>query len=399
MEDRRTVSFTLGGAIPAEVQKHLIQVSNIGVAVTYATVMGIPAFWRGISKIENAMVNLPFAVHRMTDDGKDEPAPDHPFQKLIEDGVHPELDGKQFVKLSAHQIKTYGATYWGIEYDSGGEVTQLRPVEPALVRPVIRASERRWTGSYVSFDGVSYDLFDKPADDVLVIQGISRTGVIGLSPIQLCADALGLAISSRRYAGNLFANGGIPLLALLYDDLLTPEEAEENEERWTKKGRGVRSAGGVRDIKMLGLRPDESQLLGAREEDVREIGRILDVPPTALYETSKSTYNNQYEQKIEFADDCIIPLGTRITRALNWRVVRPPYFVKFSFDGLQREPRSKRFPTYDIGLKNGTMTINQVRRLEGWPDLEGEELARAEQLLYASAARRGSAMDAVGYDA
>ncbi|MCY4056649.1 MAG: phage portal protein [Gammaproteobacteria bacterium] len=393
MADRRTVSFTLGGAIPSEVQKHLIQVSHSQVAVTYATVMGIPAFWRGISLIENAMVNLPFAVHMTTSDGKEEPAPDHPFQALIDGGVHEDLDASGFVRLTAHQVKTYGAAHWGIEYDGGGNLTGLRPIEPATVRPVMRGGERRYTGTYISFDSQSYELFDLPADDVLIIQGLSRTGVVGLSPIQICADALGLAISAPRYAAGLFANGGIPLLVVLFDDDVYLDERGrlEFEEKWEKKTRGVKGAGGVRDVKMLGLRPDESQLLGTREENVREIGRILDVPPSMLFETSRSTYNNASEEGRAFANNCIIPLGTRIVSGINHRVVEPPYFVKFTYDRLLVPPMKDRFEAYEIGLEKGFMLINQVRQQEGWPDLEGEELEMAMQVLMNGKRKRNDA--------
>ncbi len=51
-------------------------------------------------------------------------------------------------------------------------------------------------------------------------------------------------------------------------------------------------------------------------------------------------------------------------------------FIKFTLDGLLRGDANSRFTAYSTGLQAGYLTINDIRRLEDLPPVEGGEITR-----------------------
>ena len=307
---------------------HFLNNRRAGVDINYTAVLGIAAFWHGIELISDAMVENPLSVRMDVAEGEDEVAEEHPMQLLLEDGVNDELDATDFVRMTSHQVKTYGNSYWEIKRDGSGEVTELQGLEPSQTRPYVTRGTKFYDGVYTNVGAVQGVPARLRADQVLHVRGLSRVGFYGMSPIDYCGDTLGLTIAAPRYGANLFASGGIPSLALLLDSeaILTDDQIERLQENWSggidddsssekSKARGVKVAEGVRDVKQLTIAPNESQFLETRMENVREIGRILNIAPSKLYDTSHATMNNESEEARAFVNDCLMPLGKRIAAA------------------------------------------------------------------------------------
>jgi hypothetical protein len=51
-------------------------------------------------------------------------------------------------------------------------------------------------------------------------------------------------------------------------------------------------------------------------------------------------------------------------------------FIKFTLDGLLRGDANSRFTAYSVGLQAGYLTINDIRRLEDLPPVDGGEIIR-----------------------
>jgi hypothetical protein len=51
-------------------------------------------------------------------------------------------------------------------------------------------------------------------------------------------------------------------------------------------------------------------------------------------------------------------------------------FIKFTLDGLLRGDANSRFSAYSVGLQAGYLTINDIRRLEDLPPVDGGEIIR-----------------------
>lgn len=407
---RRAADFiTFSSSDPTPVLHFLSPESSSGVEVNYSSAIGIAAFWRAVEVISDSMVEIPVSVMTTAADGQaDTVAEGHPLQMLFEGGVNEEMDYTDFTRVTSHQLATYGNSYWKKEYMGNGDIAELIPLEPSQTRPYVTNGVKFYKGVYTNVGAVHGQPATLLAEDVVHIRGMSRTGFYGMSPIEYCRDILGLAIAAPEYGADFFNNGGVPLLALLLDEdagAMSDKQIRDMQARWSAsfgKGRhnrdrdsytvveggkagpdssmdvsrGVKVAEGVRDIKMLTIAPNESQFLETRMENVREISRLTGVPPSKLFETSHSTYNNEAEEARAFTEDCLRPQATRIAAALTKQCLEPPYRVQFDFSGLLKPPFKERMEGYAIALDKGIYTLEQVCEMEGLPAPTEEQLQK-----------------------
>ena len=119
-------------------------------------------------------------------------------------------------------------------------------------------------------------------------------------------------------------------------------------------------------------------LKGTREFDVEEICRMFQVPPHLVQDLKRSTFNNIEHQGIAFVQYSLMPWIIRIEKGIMKDLLleeeQDVYFPKFNVDGLMRGDYQSRMNAYAIGVGNGFMSPNDVRRLENMdliPDEQG----------------------------
>ncbi|MBQ6039207.1 MAG: phage portal protein, partial [Oscillospiraceae bacterium] len=92
----------------------------------------------------------------------------------------------------------------------------------------------------------------------------------------------------------------------------------------------------------------------------------------------RSTFNNIEHQGIAFVQYSLMPWIIRIEKGIMKDLLleeeQDVYFPKFNVDGLMRGDYQSRMNAYAIGVGNGFMSPNDVRRLENMdliPDEQG----------------------------
>ena len=211
-------------------------------------------------------------------------------------------------------------------------------------------------------------------EDVLHIPGMSFDGLVGLSPIAACRNAVGAGLSADEYSSRYYANGAAPMGVLEHPGVI--KDPEKLRESWTAAYGGTRNAGRVAILEEglkftpISISPQDSQLLETRKFSVEEICRIFRVPPHLVQDLSRSTFNNIENQGISFVQYSIVPWTIRWEQALMRSVLKPDerrrYVIRFNVDGLMRGAYKERYDAYAVGINNGFMCPNDVRRLEGF---------------------------------
>lgn len=139
--------------------------------------------------------------------------------------------------------------------------------------------------------------------------------------------------------------------------------------------------------KPISLPPEDSQFLSTREFDVEEICRMFQVPPHLVQDLKRSTFNNIEHQGIAFVQYSLMPWIIRIEKGIVKDLLldeeQDVYFPKFNVDGLMRGDYKSRMDSYAIGVGNGFMSPNDVRRLENM-DLIPAELGGDDYYLNGS---------------
>ncbi len=122
----------------------------------------------------------------------------------------------------------------------------------------------------------------------------------------------------------------------------------------------------------------DAELLESRKFQVIDIARAFGVPPHMIgaTETTSSWGTGIEQQTIGFVKYTLQPYINRIEQELNRKLIRTAkYFVEFNLDGLMRGDYKTRNEGYRIALgragEPGWMTINEVRRLDNLPPIDG----------------------------
>ena len=127
----------------------------------------------------------------------------------------------------------------------------------------------------------------------------------------------------------------------------------------------------------ISINPADSQFLESRKFQVAEIARLFHVPPHLIGDLEKATYSNVEHMSLEFVKYSLNPWVVRIEQSMMKSLLLtselPMYMIRHNMEGLLRGDQKSRFESYSVGIQNGFMSPNDVRRIEDW-DLIPDEL-------------------------
>ena len=131
---------------------------------------------------------------------------------------------------------------------------------------------------------------DRPAGELL-----------GRSPLETSAEALGRVLLADLFAAEWFETGAVPSVTLKFEGALTDAAAAGVKEKWIANHRDHSPAVLPKgwDLKESSLSPESTQLLETRKWGVQEVARALGIFPAELLlaevNGSSLTYQNVSE--------------------------------------------------------------------------------------------------------
>lgn len=361
-----------------------VRSTSAGVAVTVESAKTSAAVYSCCRLIAGAVALLPIPVYERTLDGGRKKV-EHNLWWLLNESPYPTLTACSFWEWMLASMLLRGDGLAEILRDRNGNPTGFLP----LPRQCVEVEERDGRLVYFVSDGVStYGLYD---EDVLHFPGFGFDGCKGESVIRYAArQAVGTALAADEYAGEFFANGASPAVALSYPQGVAPTEAQQNylreqfTERYTGKGNHHKPLllvnGGK--VEPISLNAEDAQLLETRKFQVTEIARAFGVPPHMIGETSASTsWGSGIEQMgIGFVRYTLGPHLRRIEQEINRKLWprSPKFFVEFNRDGLLAGDSKTESEVISKSLggpgAQGWMTVNEARRLKNLPPVPGGDL-------------------------
>lgn len=199
--------------------------------------------------------------------------------------------------------------------------------------------------------------------------------VKGLSPIAQFKQVWETAHYAVGYGHDWFEKSGRPPALLMAKTSLKPGDAAEA----TKLFRQAAAEGLVAldqdwDYKTLTVAPEEAQFLATIKASATLIANIFRVPPEDIGGEvgSSRTYGNREADAERFNVRTMLPLVTRYELALS--ELLDPAYVKRNMDVLSRPSLMDRSRAYTENLRNGSITLGEVRALEDRPPLSEAEI-------------------------
>ena len=349
--------------------------TNSGKTVNERTAMQTTAVYACVRILAETIASLPLHTYMNTETGK-EKAREHPMYHLLSDSPNPEMTSFVFRETLMGHLLLWGNSYSQIIRDGHGKVVALYPLLPDKMK--VERSENGEIYYIYNSEGKDYLLRNT---EVLHIPGLGFDGLIGYSPIAMAKNAIGMAIATEEYGAKFFANGANPGGVLEHPGIV--KDPQRIRDSWNSVYQGTSNAHRVAVLEEgmkfspIGIPPEQAQFLETRKYQTEEICRIFRVPPHLVGDLERATFSNIEHQSISFVVHTIRPWLVRIEQSINKSLFtdeeKKEYFVSFVVEGLLRGDYESRMRGYSIGIQNGFMSPNDIRRLENLNPIPSEE--------------------------
>lgn len=356
--------------------------SNAGPAVTERTAMAIGAVYACVGLIGGAIASLPMQIYRRTDDSRERVTND--LWWLLNEQPAPGYSAAVFWEYLAWSLLIHG--------DAMARIRRVSPMSPViegfdLLHPLNDVTPVK-NGNRLAYvvrrpDGDGTETIDQ--DDMLHIPGLGFDGLRGLSPLRFSArQTFGLSLAADEYSARFFSNGARPDYVVTTPNGMKEDQVKLFRESWMARYAGVGNAHipailtGGGDVKALSLNPEDAQLIQTRGYQAADVARFYGVPPHMIGITEKSTSwgTGIEQQSIGFVKYTLQRHLVKIEQEINRKCFRTArLFAEFNTAGLERGDYKARNEGYRIAAgragEPGWMTVNEIRRLENLPPIEG----------------------------
>ncbi|HET8634232.1 MAG TPA: phage portal protein, partial [Gemmatimonadales bacterium] len=195
--------------------------SASGLPVTPLTALQSAAVYSCVRCLSEDLAKLPLGVRRKLSDGGSVPEPRHALNALFQ-RPNRWMTGFDFVAYIVTALCLRGNGYAVIKRGRGGEPIELIPVSPDRVSLLLAPNGLLY---YMVHHPAVGDAVTLHQDDMLHIRSLSLDGYVGISPIAVAQDAIGLALATQQHGATLFRQGAQVSGVLRATSKLSPEAA------------------------------------------------------------------------------------------------------------------------------------------------------------------------------
>ena len=339
----------------------------------------------------DALTRPPVVVYRRSQTGpgvsqRIPVGPEHPAQQLLE-RVNRWYTRADLWRATEIYLNLWGSAYWMLDRDSAGN-RELWPLRPDRVSIVPDRDE--YIRGFV-YHGRNRMLALTP-DEVIWFRYFNPLEeYAGLSPVGPSRLAVDMGKDGLSFNRNFLRNSAQPDFVILTNEQMNDGEVDDFYRRWEARFRGPANArrpavaSFVRDIKTLGLSHREMDFIQGLRWSLEEVSRAFGVPRRPLLsDLERATFSNVNAAERFFWRNTMVPemtfLAEQVTRNLFPLLGYEGLELEFDLSSIEAlaEDENARASREAQLLDHGVLTINEVRRSRGLPDVPwGDVWARA----------------------
>jgi len=355
-----------------------------GTNVTAETALTLAPFFQGVRLISEACsLSIPLNLYQDTDKGRTKITND--TYRLLNRQANNYMTGSALREFIIKNAIVTGNGFAVIVRDSNGVIVELLP----LASDAVTGYELKdFQGRKVLIYDVQIEKQKQKflSEEIYHLANITKDGVWGYSVIELFKRSLGGMISKERHDSTQYDDDGIPRGVLEYPGQYSEEDTKNLLKVWHQTyGNGPAKykvallQGGVK-FSAIASKNTDSQYLELRQMDVITVARMLNIPPSFLYEYSTgASYTS-----LEHATDTFLQftLNAWLRRIENecWRKLLSPseketMYFEHNDKAFVRTDVNTRFNNYIKSLQ--WSSINEIRRsenMETLPDSKYDEV-------------------------
>lgn len=360
-----------------------------GVKVGAREALSIPVVWACIGVLSDAAAGLPLKVYQ-DKDGLREEVKDtkHDARRIKRPNQFVSMP--DFIKFIITNMCLSGNAFAMIERNGQGEPIRIIPVQYNLVTIVV--DDDGLVGYEVLYNGqtipVSYM-------NMLHFKINSLDGIMGLNPISNLADSMGISVAARDWAGAFMKSGGWSGGYVIYDSFLGDEQREQIKKNIPDIRKGRDGVGGVGilhggpKVVPVGISPKDSQFIETQHNQDEVLSGAYRVPMWIINRMRSGSYvgSGLEQQVIAFLMFGLDPYLQVIETELNFKIMDQDEgrFCEFTRQAMLQMDSGARSEFYSKALggsgRQGYMSVNEVRKRENLPLLDGEQYNEVSLLI------------------
>lgn len=345
-------------------------------------ILQISTVWRCVSLISTLTASLPLDVFETDKEGnRKKVGLAHPLARLLRYSPNQYMTAQEFREAMTMQLCFYGNAYALIERNRVGDVISLLPM--MSVNMDVRLENKKLIYRYQR----DHEYADFSQKDIFHLKGFGFSGLAGLSPIANACKTAGTAVAMEDQQREFYANGAkSPKILTTGDRILSKEQRAQLEENFkeiaggpVKKRLWILEAG--MQAQDIGVSPQDAETMASRKFQVSELARFFGVPPHLVGDVEKSTSwgTGIEQQNLGFLQYTLQPYISRWENSITRWLLKPEdvgrYHAEHNLDGLLRGDSASRAAFMKAMGESGLRTINEMRRLDNYPPLEGGDVA------------------------
>lgn len=331
-----------------------------------------------VDRLASTISTLPVHLYARTPKGN-EKIDDHPIARLFKVAPNAFQTPSDFAAYIVRCLLLRGDFYARIYRGSGGEITEILPIEPDRVRTELAPGRRR-LDYYI--DEAEEPL---PRDSVWHVRGLPGSSFLdSMTPIAAAAAVIDAGLESQKLQKAVVDNTAQPRDIFETDGTIDEEEGQAFLADWKKKTAG-KAAGGAYILpqglkhKQLTLSLADKEFIEQRKLSVDEIAGIFGLPRFMVSGDASALATDDLQAY--FTGISLRPWLVRIEQSFVRDCLRPHeqdrYRLQFSMDGLLRANLTARTAAYREQLQAGILTVNEARTLEDRPPLPRGDITYA----------------------
>lgn len=338
-------------------------------------VMQIPGVWCCVNKIVNTMAALPCDVLKVDQNGRITPDKDSHLSFLLQERPNALMTPFEFFRTMTLYYLIYGNAFARIERAKGANyVASLYPLNPTQMK--VKVENNQIIYQYYNIDDRIEEI---PSKNILHWKNLGN-GITGLSLTDFAKATLTEAISAQNAAVDMFENKGKQNGILTTDSIVNSKQKEEIAKAFNniRNGEGIGVIPASMKFQSFNLSPADTQLLETREFIVKEFCRWFSIPYQLVQGDNGTDFDgmNAY-----FYKNTILPMCTNLEQLMLSKVAmdeKKDHIIRFRLAFLNRANDQQRADINAKYVQNGIKTRNEVRREEGWEDIEGADELTAQ---------------------
>lgn len=365
------------------------RLSESGISVNWQTALQVTTIL-ACARVRAEGLSVPFRVYQETSGGR-KIATDHPLHMLISRKPNGWQTSLEFLEtISFHLDLTFNAYIFTNKVGISREIRELIPIEPGRVRTeqrddyTLRYFVRGKSGAEQEFG----------QDAIWHLRGPSWNSWLGMDPIYMTRNAIGLAVSLERGQSEGQKNGLQTSAVYSVADKLSPDKFEFLAAWLDKHLPGGERAGKPMildmsaDLKSQIMSAVDQQLIETRKHQIEEMCRGMRVWPIMIGHAGDQspTFASASEFFQAHKTYTLDPMYRRVSQSANVNLLtddelRQGYYTKFISNALMSSAPKDKAEYYTKALGSGGikgwLTQNEVRDFE---DMDRSDDPEADKL-------------------